>query len=436
MYYSGWSRAGATPTTYVTVHHPQGDIKKISIGYNDASSYGDYWRVVWSDGITEPGSSGAPLFNENHKLIGQLYNGSSSCSNQDGSDNFGKFSVSWDYGSTSTTRLKDWLDPYNSGVTEIDNLPPLLVPENYATIGAGLEAATSGLAVEVSSGTYTENSDLTIPAGVTLDMTAGGTLRMANNTQMVVNGILKAKNYTFTASNTSWKGIRFNSGSDGEIYNCHLAKAGYPYYLYIYNASPNIEFNTLDQWAGAYEGIYVTGSTANPEIYANDITINYTGVRFQGYARGSYDYNRVYVTNNYDPVLYVISDAWVNAEGSGGNLFRKGRWGISADGGRVDVNGTASENDWCTTGIYDLDASDYAEIYADDNNFPGGSPLIHNDGTSTVSADYAGNSDAYCASLAKPSLLAAMQPPTGPEAAGVSAAGIGKIAAQSPLEQG
>lgn len=34
-----------------------------------------YWRVVWSQGTVEPGSSGGPLFNNEHLLIGQVPGG-------------------------------------------------------------------------------------------------------------------------------------------------------------------------------------------------------------------------------------------------------------------------------------------------------------------------------------------------------------------------
>ena len=41
----------------VGIHHPSGDIKKISFDYNNASNSGNYWDVNnWEDGTTEPGS--------------------------------------------------------------------------------------------------------------------------------------------------------------------------------------------------------------------------------------------------------------------------------------------------------------------------------------------------------------------------------------------
>jgi len=84
------------------------------IGYS-----GYWWCVVWNKGITEGGSSGSPLINNNHKVIGQLYRGESDCdptANRD--DWYGKFHVSWT-GNNATERerkLQPWLDPNNTGI--------------------------------------------------------------------------------------------------------------------------------------------------------------------------------------------------------------------------------------------------------------------------------------------------------------------------------
>ncbi|HPF91597.1 MAG TPA: serine protease, partial [Flavobacteriales bacterium] len=86
VYYSGWDRSGTTPTAQTCIHHPAGDIKKISFDNNAAgqATYGgaSCWRILnWEDGTTEPGSSGSGLWDQNGRLIGQLYGGQASCSN-------------------------------------------------------------------------------------------------------------------------------------------------------------------------------------------------------------------------------------------------------------------------------------------------------------------------------------------------------------------
>ena len=146
--YAGWdinvSAAITSPYT-VGIHHPKGDIKKISKDNNPPiSSYyqesiemangsfmncdhDDYkhWEVVWDQGTTEGGSSGSPLFNSNHKIIGQLHGGAASCNNPTGSDSYGKLSESWMHGG-----LAFWLDPCITGATSIGTYNPSNINEH------------------------------------------------------------------------------------------------------------------------------------------------------------------------------------------------------------------------------------------------------------------------------------------------------------------
>ena len=124
VHYAGWDVSGSTPSTPVGIHHPSGDIKKISFDYNNASNSGNYWDVdSWDDGTTEPGSSGSPLFDGvTHRIIGQLYGGVASCTNF-GYDTYGKTSVSWNLG------LSDYLDPNNTGLSYIDGIDAIDLPD-------------------------------------------------------------------------------------------------------------------------------------------------------------------------------------------------------------------------------------------------------------------------------------------------------------------
>jgi hypothetical protein len=75
--------------------------------------------VRWSVGVTEPGSSGSGIWDlVSQRYIGFLSGGESACSTPTLADCYGKFSVAWD-GPSASTRLRDWLDPQNSGVTTI-----------------------------------------------------------------------------------------------------------------------------------------------------------------------------------------------------------------------------------------------------------------------------------------------------------------------------
>ena len=121
-YLSGWSRQSTAPATATCIHHPAGDVMKITFNTdmtdNQSFSGADCWHIpTWEDGTTEGGSSGSPLYNENHQIIGQLYGGTASCGNNI-DDYFGRFVTSWN-GNSANVRLKDWLDPSNLGVESI-----------------------------------------------------------------------------------------------------------------------------------------------------------------------------------------------------------------------------------------------------------------------------------------------------------------------------
>ena len=124
VHFAGWDVSGNTPSIPVGIHHPSGDIKKISFDYDNASNSGNYWDVdSWDDGTTEPGSSGSPLFDgQTHRIIGQLYGGVASCTNF-GYDTYGKTSVSWNLG------LSEYLDPNNLGLNFIDGIDAIDLPE-------------------------------------------------------------------------------------------------------------------------------------------------------------------------------------------------------------------------------------------------------------------------------------------------------------------
>lgn len=123
--YAGWDASGATPENATGIHHPSGDLKKICFEEDSpyASSSGGaqvWWIDNWEDGVTEPGSSGSPLFDQNHRIIGQLYGGAAACSgsvNNGSFDYYGRFNVSWGLG------VSEYLDPSNSGTLVLDGYP-------------------------------------------------------------------------------------------------------------------------------------------------------------------------------------------------------------------------------------------------------------------------------------------------------------------------
>jgi len=131
-YLVGWNRKNVAPSSSICIHHPLGDIKKISIDNNPAitskfnSNYlaKGFWNVQrWEYGVTEQGSSGGPLLDQNKQLIGTLTGGSASCPpGLPTNDYFEKFALAWDYRSESSKQLKAWLDPINSNVEKLDGM--------------------------------------------------------------------------------------------------------------------------------------------------------------------------------------------------------------------------------------------------------------------------------------------------------------------------
>lgn len=105
--YAGWTTSTSSVGAESTgIHHPSGDLKKISFGTIDGySSYGgsendsdgDYIRMLWTvSGTTEGGSSGSGLFNSSRQVIGTLTGGAAGCDgSQDNGepDWYGRFDV-------------------------------------------------------------------------------------------------------------------------------------------------------------------------------------------------------------------------------------------------------------------------------------------------------------------------------------------------------
>lgn len=91
--FAGWNANPMAPSTaVVAIHHPSGDIKKVSQGNHSGSSANvniggqvvtNAMRASWTEGTTEGGSSGSGLFtNSNgYQLRGGLFGGSASCAN-------------------------------------------------------------------------------------------------------------------------------------------------------------------------------------------------------------------------------------------------------------------------------------------------------------------------------------------------------------------
>ncbi|MDR2953530.1 MAG: trypsin-like peptidase domain-containing protein [Prevotella sp.] len=132
VYFNGWNVESRNTNikSGVVIHHPWGDIKKITFfdqaprsgKWSDFAQKETHWLVNYSLGATRGGSSGSPLFNQNGLIVGTLTGGGNSCSNPSATDYYGKFWYHWDQDPDTDSHMKPYLDPENTGTTVLSGL--------------------------------------------------------------------------------------------------------------------------------------------------------------------------------------------------------------------------------------------------------------------------------------------------------------------------
>lgn len=191
LYWEGWDRrtAGAAcsqpsdPTSTdglcASIHHPGVDEKRITFVATPLTTSGiaagtnTHWHAAWTTsppilpnipgspsslppGVTEGGSSGSPLYTPEQRIVGVLSGGSSSCgaTGSNLSDDYGQLAIAWEGRGTPATRMKDHLDPLNTGAEFIDGMgmSPFTLSLDPATLSV-CTASTGGASttVEVSA---------------------------------------------------------------------------------------------------------------------------------------------------------------------------------------------------------------------------------------------------------------------------------------------
>lgn len=158
--YAGWNRNiyGITQTTII--HHPKGDVMKITRDVNPPTLSGflgaQCFHLIVDNGTTEESSSGAPYFDQNHRIIGQHYgidDGNLSVCQQV-SKYGGRFDLSWTGDGTNATRLSNWLDPSNSNAITTNTTNVSALPNVKFVITGNQQLCTSQ--------TYSVNTTLPI----------------------------------------------------------------------------------------------------------------------------------------------------------------------------------------------------------------------------------------------------------------------------------
>ena len=291
--YAGWNANNVDASWACGIHHPNVDEKAISFEWQPTTttSYlgttvpgdGTHVRVIdWDVGTTEPGSSGSPLFNQDHRVIGQLHGGYAACGNNS-SDWYGKFAVSYT-GTSSSSRLVDWLDSAGTGNMAIDTIWPgasgitvtpggTFAPEGPA---GGPFTPASQVYVIRNQNDFPLNYSVTTPAGWLTITNGSGTIAAGNtaNVQVALNaGANSFSNGRYDAM------VDFTNTTDhdGDTTRPVTLFVGVPEQVHYWDMNTNPGWTTQGQWA------YGTPIGGGGEHGNNDPTSGATGTKVYGY---------------------------------------------------------------------------------------------------------------------------------------------------------
>ena len=271
--YAGWTRSNVPAQSGTGIHHPSGDVMKISRANNQVTRTGwngaagtDHWQANWSPqnngagqtvtAVTEGGSSGSPLFDQNHRIVGQLHGGPSTCGGTQLWDYYGSFDVSWTGGGTNSTRLSNWLDPSGSGVTTTNttNVSALFGtfqisgPSSFCNSGDySVSNVPPGATVtwSASSGIVTLSPNGT---QVTATRTSDGTFTMTATIATACGSYTTSSGYINVGSTNPWSGsiggLDLNDNCTSTMKTPFVSDlgAGSSYQWYVFPGTPGTDY--------------------------------------------------------------------------------------------------------------------------------------------------------------------------------------------------
>jgi hypothetical protein len=303
--FAGWDKSNANATSATAIHQPDADVKCISFEnhatqtttYLGTATPGDgtHVRVVdWDVGTTEPGSSGSPLFDQNHRIIGQLHGGYAACGNDD-SDWYGRFYTSWTGGGTSASRLSNWLDPGGTGAPSVDLLDPsaagLKVTPSSGLVSTGDAGGpfTPDNIVYTLENQYDTAIDYTVTkseAWITLTNASGS---LAGHATALVTASINS-NANALGNGTYTDAVQFTNVTDhtGDTSRSVTLGVGVPEVIYSFPLDTNPGWTVQGLWA------FGQPTGAGGQYGGPDPTSGHTGTNVYGYnLSGDYENNLV-----------------------------------------------------------------------------------------------------------------------------------------------
>jgi PKD repeat protein len=342
-YWNGWDANTAAATGGVSIHHPAGDIKKIStytgtlLSTQWGTASGSHWRVTWvssanGHGVTEGGSSGSPIFNTNggsSRIVGTLTGGSSFCTATSSPDLYGKMSYHWlSNGTAANRQLKTHLDPGNTGLLVLNGsadpcsaVTPSAPVANFVGTPLTLNVGGTVSFTDQSSGSPTSWAWTISPGTIGNQWTyAGGTSAASQNPQVTFNA---AGQYTITLVATN------GQGNDSEVKTNYITvNAATPTGPCAATSSTcdefirNVTLNTINNTTGCTNyGNYTSISTSLTRGQAYTLTVlpQITGQANPGAYTGDeiaawidYNNNNVFDEPSERIAYVIVGTGWSN----------------------------------------------------------------------------------------------------------------------------
>lgn len=363
--YAGWDRSTNNPTSAVAIHHPNTDEKSISWEYAPCTttSYlgtsipgdGTHVRVIdWDDGTTEPGSSGSPLFDQNHRVVGQLHGGYAACGNDD-SDWYGRISVSWNGGGSAASRLSNWLDPTSTGATTVDTISGLgmsVTPGNDVT-----HFGVVGGPFTMPAVVYTLSNPSPDPIDYSVELNASFGILLNGGTAPVtgtIPGSGGSANVTVTVGpdvNSLGAGIYVETIDFVDITNTkttsrvHTVEIGQT----LISVTPSSDLQTSGPIGGPFPGTQIyTVTSQRPTPVDAQVSANQPWITLNGGAgpitlnlSGTGDYDTITVGVNpalvpLTPSIYLGTVTFTNLDSGAGDTSRA----VTLDVGRISASST------------------------------------------------------------------------------------------------